>query len=318
MRARHLLLAAISAALLACPAVAGAAEPREIVVGVFLPHAAFDDNAARSTYAERVARAVAEATGEGWTARGRAFARRTDLVAFLKAGRLDLLVADPLFQHGRPGRVLAHAVDDRGRPGTPDALYASPGTPDAGALRSATVSVVDAGDDDARFHAAAALRGELEPGRWFGRLRPAKDVEAALGAVKARAAAAAFAPLDHPAAEGLEPVLAGGARPLAVLVGGLDSDTPLPGEVERAAARVLVAGAGRGGGIASWRTGAGDVMARVGERRLDVTAAEPILAPPRRADVPLPALRLEAEGSLPAPDVRGVAVRPALPEEESP
>jgi hypothetical protein len=296
-------------------APASAQAPRTITVGVFLPNAAFASNTERSVFAERVAAAIGREAGAGYSVVARAFARRADLVKFLKAKKLDLLVADPLFQVGSRGTVLAHAVDDDGQVGPAIALYAPKGTGRLEALRGKSVAVTASGAADLRFYVASLLRGEVDPRSFFGPIREAKDAGAGVGAVQTGAAGAAFAPAGLAAAGGLEVVLEGGVLPLAVLVGELDGAAgKLPEELTGAAVRALTLGGGAGGGIRGWRPGDGGALEAARADRIAVTAEKPLLAPTTDADVAPPRVRLDAETRVPPATVKGIALPPTLPE----
>lgn len=297
----------------ATPALAAA--PRTVTVGVFLPNTAFGSNTERSVFAERLAEAIGREAGAEYSVVGRAFARRADLAKFLKAKKLDLLVADPLFQLGGRGNVLAHAVDDNGQVGPAIALYAARGTSKLEALRGKSVAVTSAGAADLRFYAATLLRGEVDPRTFFGDTREGKDASAAVGAVQTGAASAAFAPAGLAAAGGLEVLLKGSVLPLAVLVGDLGGAAgELPPELGAAAVRALTLGGGVGGGIRGWRSGDGGAMEAAGQDRIAVTAEKFILAPQADADVAPPRVRLEAETRVPPLSVKGVSLAPTLPE----
>lgn len=308
----------IAMALLLCLAAttpALAAGPRTVTVGVFLPNAAFGSNTERSVFAERIAEAIGREAGAGYSVVARAFARRADVVKFLKAHKLDLLVADPLFQRGGRGTILAHAVDDNGQVGPAIALYAARGTTKLEALRGKSVAVTSAGAADLRFYIASLLRGEVDPHSFFGDAREAKDASAAVGAVQTGAASAAFAPAGLAAAGGLEIVLKGSVLPLAVLVGDLGGSAgELPAELATAATRALTLGGGSGGGIRGWRPGDGGAIEAASQDRIAVTTEKLILAPQTDGDVAPPRIRLQAETGIPALSVKGTALAPTLPE----
>ncbi|MEZ4265018.1 MAG: hypothetical protein R3F39_01475 [Myxococcota bacterium] len=311
--ARHLMLALALCAFAAAPA--SAQSVRTVTVGVFLPNAAFSSNTERSVFAERVAEAIGREAGAEYSVVARAFARRADLVKFLKAKKLDLLVADPLFQVGGRGTVLAHAVDENGQVGPAIALYAARGTGKLEALRGKPIAVTSAGDADLRFYIATLLRGEVDPRSFFGDTRDAKDAGAAVGAVQTGAAGAAFAPAGLAAAGGLEVVLKGSVLPLAVLVGDLGGSAgDLPAELDVAAIRALTLGGGSGGGIRGWRAGDGGALEAARQDRIAVTSEKLLLAPQPDADVAPPRVRLEAETRVPPLSVKGVSLAPTLPE----
>ncbi len=295
----------------ACTLGAPAALAGEVSVAVFVPQAAFADNTARAAFAKKLAAALT-AAGEGRvTFRARAFARRADLSSFLRAGKVDVLIADPVFvaDAGR-GKVIAHAVGAKGSAGPAAALYVRDGVKDTLALRGAEVAVPDAGAAVGRLYANTALGGEVDPAKLFGALRPSRDAAAALGAVKAGKAQGAFAPMGNPAASGLRALAQGGHVPLAVAVdvSGLGDD------VRALVVATLRGGAGRGGAIAAWRAGpAAKTKGLLGAPR--VNRAKPKLSPSDLPVPPPPPLRLRPSGELPAPEVGSSMYTPSLPEE---
>lgn len=304
-------LAAVAATAALLTMVAPSAHAGELSVAVFVPQATFADNAARAAFATKLAAALTAASGGDPTFRARAFARRRDLTTFLRAGKVDLLVADPVFAatQGR-GEIFAHAVGAKGALGPAAVLYVAKGVKDALELRAADVAVPDAGAAVGRLYANTALRGEVNPDKLFGTLRPSRDAAAALGAVKAGKARAAFAPAGNPAAAGLRALTQGGHVPLAVAVdvGGLGDKT------RALVVATLRGGAGRGGGLRGWRAGPGARMgALLSAPRVD--RAKPKLSPSDLAVPRPPALRLRPSGELPPPEVGGTTYAPTLPEE---
>lgn len=189
-------------------ALSEGARAQELTLGVYLPQASFATNAERSAWADKLAADLGERAGV--TVRAQVFGRREDAVSF--AGRVDLLVVDGLFAMTQPGEALAHASSAPAL-----ALYALDAK-NVGGLEGKVVGVTDAGGQDGRYYSNVALGGELEAARFFGELRPFKDAQTALSAVKSRAIAGAFAPADHPAAQGLSVVARAGAYPLAVIL----------------------------------------------------------------------------------------------------
>jgi hypothetical protein len=185
-----------------------AARAEQLTLGVYLPQASFATNAERSAWADKLAADLGQRAGV--TVRAQVFGRREDAVAF--ASRVDLLVVDGLFAMAQPGEALAHASS------APALTLYTLDAKNVGALEGKVVGVTDAGAQDGRFYSNVALGGELEASRFFGELRPFKDAQTALSAVKARTIAAAFAPADHPAAQGLTVVARAGAYPVAVVL----------------------------------------------------------------------------------------------------
>ncbi len=312
MRSRRLLAVVLLALTLLAPGLAAA---QTVSVGVYLPQASFASNTERSAYADALARAMSQAAGGQLTFEARAFAKRADLLSFLAAGKVDVLVTDGLFQVGRTGVILAHAVDGRGEEGPLAALYAAPDVANLMSLRGKVLSVPEVGADNARYFINAALAGEVSGQGFFAEVRPAKDAEAALGAVKAQVTPAAFAPLDHPAAAGLRLVGQGGRIPLAVVVAPQGAALSAP--IKDAVTQALLGGAGKGGGIAGWRAGTGKAFAAAARAMQSaplVERARPIVVPASAADVKPPRARLEATGQLPRPSVGQAAIVPTLPE----
>ncbi len=303
--------------MLAATAIPAVAQSDTLTVGVFLPQATFADNAARSRYAERLAAAVAAEIGPGATVDGRAFGRRADVEAFLKAGKLDILICDGLFAMGRKGRVAAHGVDAKGEIGPAATLFAAAGTARAFDLKGAPIAVAAASDKALLFYANTALEGEVDPGSFFGAVQRTKDANAALGAVKAGKARAAFAPAGHPAASGLTALASGGRVAIAVALVGAGS-RDIDEAITQAALRALKKAAGSGGGIAGWRSGKGAVKGAQGaaKRAPKVKTAKAVLASSPDARVALPRVRVEARGLLPAMTVGSVTITPQMPPEE--
>lgn len=290
------------------------APPVTLVVGVYLPQSQHSNNASRRSYVDGIARAMTAASAGAATFSGKAFARRQDLAGFVKAGKIDLLIADGLFHAatGR-GRVLAHAVSKGGAAGPAATLYGPPGAT-LQSLKGKQVAMADVVGGMLRFYVNAALSGEVTANGYFAGVRTTKDVSAALGAVKSNQAAAAFAPEGHPAAGGLKALVKGGAVPLAVLV---DVKSALSKPVAAAALKGVQGSAGRGGGIAGWRAGSGKALgasrAALGAARVD--RAMPVLAPSDVKDLRPPAIRMKVTGQLPQPTVGRTALEPTLPQE---
>ena len=288
-----------------------------LTIGIFLPNAGFSSNAARSAWADRIAAAI-QSKLQTTSVRGRAFAKRSDVSAFLAAGKIDLLIADGLFLLDAGGKMLAHGVDGEGRTGPPLALYAAAGTGSVRDLKGKTVAVAGSSARDTAFFVNVVLQGEIAPARFFGATRTTKDAASALGAVKAGAALGAFAVDDHPASEGLARLASGGAMPMALLATGVGSGKNVSDEAAAAALAAVQSGAGRGGGIAAWRAGGGGVLkiASAARRAPIVTSARVVLAPRTRTGVGLPRIKLRSRGALPPPAVDRITLAPTLPPED--
>lgn len=210
-KVRRLLAAwTLGAAFIATLAGPSAARAEELTVGVFLPQASFATNAERSAWAERFAADLAAAAKGAFTIRAQVFARREDAVAF--AGRVDLLVTDGLFALERGGEAIAHATV-----GPQVGLYAADAKR-VGELAGKVVACAECGPSEALFYGNTVLGGELAPAGFFSEIKSLKDSSAALAAVKSRQVAAAFAPVGHPAAAGLELIAQGGEYPVAIVV----------------------------------------------------------------------------------------------------
>lgn len=280
----------------------------ELSLGVFLPQASFTTNAERSAWAQGLADALGAATGGEHTFVPRTFARRADVVSFMRAKRIDLLVSDGLLIASDPAEVIAHAT------ATPAVgLYGAEGATLTG-LRGKIVAFAEAGADDVPFYANTALSGEVAPRAYFGEVRSAKDAGAALGAVRAGAAQAAFAPVGHPASAGLALLAQGGTIPLAVVA------VVNPGHIDAALrARIvsgLSGGTGAGGGLGGWAPGDGDALAKaraLAKALPRVLTAAPILTALTSDRVAPPPLRLRASGTLEPPrGAPAVALTPTL------
>ncbi len=307
------LMLALACGVFVLPASVMAQDTPNYAIGVYLPQSHHLDNARRRAFADRLAGAFTKAVAGAATFSGKAFARRQDLGSFLKAGKIDLLVADGVYQasSGR-GKVLAHALANGGTGGPAATLYA-PSKVSLLNLKGKTIAMAQVVGGMTRFYVNMALSGEVTAKGFFGDIRTAKDTHSALGAVKSNAAAAAFAPADHPAATGLVPLVRGGAVPMAVLV---DVKSVLPVELRSALVKALQSGAGRGGGISGWRAGRGKALSgalsALGAARVD--RALPILAPADVLKVRPPAIRMKATGDIPKPTVGRASIYPTLPE----
>jgi len=281
---------------------AGVARADELSLGVFLPEASFTTNAERSAWAQRLADTLSAATAGEHTFVPRTFARRADVIGFIRAKRVDVLVTDGLLLASAPADVIAHASN------TPAAtLYGAEGTTVEG-LRGQVVALAEVGDGDVTFYVNAALAGELAPRTFFGEVRDTKDAGAALGAVRAGAARAAFAPADHPAAAGLRVLAQGGAVPLAVVA--VVSSERVDASLQRRLATALATTGAAGGGLGRWVAGGGDAATRarsLAKRQPRVLTASPILASSDGGRVAPPPLRLRTTGKVDAPQ-RGPAV----------
>lgn len=280
----------------------------EVSLGVFLPQSEQTTNAERSAYAQSLADALTAATGGAVTFRARTFARRGDVMSFIAAKRVDVLVTDGLLVDEIGGDVVAHAAPD---PAV--ALYGAPGSTVA-SLRGQVVAIAEAGSDDVDFYANTALSGELAARTWFGEVRRTKDASAALSAVRTDAASAAFAPAGHPASAGLELLAEGGAQPIAVVM--VLNPTSLDPSAREAVVRALLGGAGVGGGIDGWAAGAGAALERA--RRLKrtpprVTTTQPLLAEAADRRLTPPPLRMRATGRVNPPRrAPAASVQPVL------
>jgi len=300
---------AVGAALLTF-AAAGDASAEEIHLGVFLPQASFATNAERNDYAQRLAERLTSAAGGGVTFAARAFTRRSDLISFVNAGRVDVLVTDGLLLVDVRGEVIAHATRE---PAV--ALYGAPGATMVG-LRGRVVAAAEVGADDGNFYANTALAGEVAPEQYFDQLRASGTTAAAFDAVRSRAADAAFGPDEHPAAEGLQVLARGGRMPIAA-VAVLAPDR-VGARIRGAIVGALEAGAGVAGGIPGWRGGAGTAIERartLARTRPRVVTAQPLLTPAPEDRLTPPPLRLSTQAPPPAPSApRGLVVAPTLAE----
>jgi hypothetical protein len=154
----------------------------------------------------------------------------------------------------------------------------------------------------------------VAPRAYFGEMRAAKDAGAALGAVRAGAAQAAFAPLGHPASAGLTLLAQGGTVPLAVVA------VVNPAHIDAGLRARIVAGltgaAGTGGGLGGWAPGDGDALSKaraLAKAPPRVLTATPILTALTSERVAPPPLRLRTSGALEPPrGAPAVALTPTL------
>lgn len=276
----------------------------ELTVGVFLPQASFATNAERSAWAERFANDLTAKAAGAFTVRAQVFARKEDALAF--SGRVDLLVSDGLYALERGGDVLAHATIS---PGV--ALYAADAK-NVGELAGKSIAAAEAGPAELAFYSNTVLGGELAADKFFGDIKSLKDASAALGAVKSRAVAAAFAPVGHPAAAGLKILAQGGDYPIAVVVVVNKARVDPLKEALLAALTQTP-----GGALGSFVQGGGEAYARArGARGTPRVASAPaFLAGGTDARPVAPPIRLKTRGRIPPADVtRTPLARPVLDE----
>lgn len=298
---RFLLLAALWASCLAgVMAATPARAQQELSLGVYLPQASFATNAERSAWAERLAADLTLKAGGAFSVRAQVFARREDAVAF--SSRVDLLVADGLFALTLPGEALAHASS------SPAVALFGLEVANVGALEGKVVGAAEVGTSEAAYYSNTALGGELAADRFFSELRPFKDSQTALNAVKSRSIAAAFAPADHPAAAGLTVLARGGSYPLAALVVMNPARVkPLETAIKAAVTGLAVGplgtfAAGGGSALAQARTSRGSPRVLASPALLTGGASERPVAPP---------IRLQARSRPPGLDLAPAALTPA-------
>ena len=275
----------------------GAALAQEVTLGVYLPQAAFSTNAERSAWADKLAADLGQRAG--LTVRAQVFARREDAVAF--SGRVDLLVTDGLFAVTQSGDALAHASL-----APPVALYALDAK-HVGALEGKVVGAAEVGAGEAAFYANVVLGGELVADRFFAEVRPFKDSQTALGAVKSRAIAAAFAHADHPAGAGLTVIARGGAYPLAVvLVANSAKVGPLAQRLTQALVGLSV------GPLGTLSAGGGAALTQArGARGAPRVTSSPALITGGVEQRPMaPPIRLRARGRVPGLELNGAPLAP--------
>lgn len=310
IRTSRRTIVALALAALCASTLWGATPARadELTIGVFLPQASFATNAERSAWAERFATDLSAKANGAFTIRAQVFARREDAVAF--AGRVDLLVTDGLFALERGGEAIGHATV-----GPQVGLYAADAKR-VGELAGKVVACAECGPTEALFYANTALGGELAASGFFSEIKSLKDSSAALAAVKSRQVAAAFAPVGHPAAAGLELVAQGGEYPIAVVVvvqkARLDP-------VRAAFIQALIAApAGLLGGFVE---GAGDAYAKARDARAQprVLTAPAFVTGGAEMKPVAPPIRLTTRGKVGPPQLGGTPLgRPTLTEPGEP
>lgn len=291
---------------LAGVAVAGPASAEELVIGVYVPQAGFATNAERQAWADAFAADLGAKSGGALTARAQVFARREDVAAF--AGKVDLLLVDGLYASERGGDIIGHATS---APAV--GLYAAAGA-NVGDLADKDLAVPESGAGDLDFYANTALVGEVAVDPFFKDVKRTKDAAAALGAVRAGTAGAAFAPAGHPAGQGLKVLAQGGAYPVGVLVVANKAHV----EPVRAALETALGGSpGGGGGLGSIVPGGGEAFAALkGLKGTPRVLSSPALLTGGVDAKPVPPpIRLRTHGKVPPPTVDASALaRPTLPE----
>jgi hypothetical protein len=273
------------------------ARAEDLTLGVYLPQAPFATNAERSAWAEKLALDLGQRAG--LTVRAQVFGRREDAAAF--AGRVDLLVADGLFAVTQSGEALAHASL-----GPAVALYALEAR-NVGELEGKVVGAAEVGAGEASFYSNSVLGGELVADRFFAEIRLFKDSQTALGAVKSRTVAAAFAPADHPAGGGLTVLASGGSYPVAVvIVANAAKVAPLSQKLSQALVGLPV------GPLGSLVSGGGSALAQARQARgAPRVSTLPALVTGGVDQRPAaPPIRLRARGRLPGLDLQAAPLAP--------
>ena len=159
----------------------------QLQLGVYVPRLPFADNEARAQWSETLARSLESQTGLSIDAR--AFTRSTDLSAFIDAGRVQIVLADPVF--------LAEQVPEFeviGAGSGPEGInptYAVMVRPDSEALgirplRGRPVALIDGGRLEVALLSNLAFEGLIDVGAWFGEMHWTHDVNEAIRQVKTR------------------------------------------------------------------------------------------------------------------------------------
>ena len=197
-------------------ASAGADVPK-LELGVYVPRLALSDNAARTAHARKVAAALSKASG--LPIAGRAFSRAADLRSFVRAGRLDLVLLDPVLVADEPTfyRVLAEGIGEAGAAGRELAVLARKATRGLGGLEGRRIAIVDTGTAEVRLISNYALEGEADIRTFFSKVVRAADVVQAASWIRARRADCMVAPASLASGQGLHVVSRLRALPLPLL-----------------------------------------------------------------------------------------------------
>lgn len=188
-------------------------------LGVWTPRLEFASAVERAEWATRLAVVLARVTGLRFDAR--AFTEWSDLQAFLQAGRMDVLLADPtaLLEQGGRWEILAVGSGPLGQ--TPPLAVLAPGAPQRGvnALEGRGVALTHATQAELRVLSNHAFEGELSVERFFGRVVWGRDHARVDAALRAGRAGCTIGYAEGASARGLHVVAELRPLPLPVLAG---------------------------------------------------------------------------------------------------
>jgi hypothetical protein len=158
-------------------------------VGVYAPSAPFDGPVARVDFANRVAAALAQATGVAWE--GRSYARAADFSAAVKRGEVTVAVVDVAYlaASGAGYPVLAGAVHG----GALSTSWELVGARGVAGLKGKTLVVPSVGARDESFVLEVLLEGEVDRSH-FGKITYAPDALSAIASLEHGRADAALVP----------------------------------------------------------------------------------------------------------------------------
>jgi ABC-type amino acid transport substrate-binding protein len=180
----------VGIALLSVGLCAGARAEGKLSIGMFCPSLRLSKPSERVALVDRLAGHLSKALGVD--TKSLAFAKAGDLDRALRAGRVELVLADALFFAERAKRLKVIAAVTRSSRAEESWVLVSSAAREIDALRGRRIALPPAGRNQLRFARGYLLEGELPPKtfRWVH----VPDALSALTAMKLDRADAAFVP----------------------------------------------------------------------------------------------------------------------------
>ncbi len=160
----------------------GAADTLQL--GIYAPRLPFPDNERRVAWAQRVGQLLEAQSG--LSIQARAFTKSSDLLAFVDAGRIQLVLADPVFLVEFPHRfsALASGTGPEG-PSPPYAVLVPSGYMGEGInpLKKERLALVDVGRLEVALLSNLSFEGLINVVDWFGDIDWVTDLSEATNRV---------------------------------------------------------------------------------------------------------------------------------------
>ena len=187
-------------------------------LGVYAPRLPFPDNRSRVTWAKRVGQALSDESG--LSIEVRAFTKSSDLMAFMEANRIHLVLADPTFlvEFVERFELLASGSGPEGH-APAYAVFVAPNTRIEGisTLRKSRLALVETGRLEISVLSNFAFEGLVNVATWFERVDWVNDLNEATNRVLTKRADVALGYQSVGRAAGLHMAVKLRGLPLPVL-----------------------------------------------------------------------------------------------------